>query len=646
MARFETGSIDSPGPSPERPYGGSFELPTASVPAEGHGITENNADTTDWYFDPETGNFVDLYSANSAGDRGFIDPDLDTEHVTEATDEVRRAMHQIGLTERQIAEHLELDGESLVDATDQYLVDAAEHAIDIGVSDAPEIVETALVEGALEATGDRPAGTNNPILGLEIDGYGDQVVEGVVKLHTEGAILPDGESAAEVVARVADHAVEDIKGGEGRKSQEGLLSDAVQAYVLGAPKEYVENTIGVDPKIVSEHIRGLPPEQQEFYRTKRREALFTQEAKEKLQASNPELFKGRISEEFEAKLREAGYNAYAIGFNQHDAITDIEDAKKYLEESGGIELGMYNPDQRFLLHDKGHPMEDYPMGYYSPKMGRFVYAFPVEQGIDSAPHNAVAAQDGIPGDTFVKNTRGDMVANAKYCVGFIDGNQVFHPNEAFLSKDKIVNTIETANPYERLTGEQLVAVRDNIADSIAQGIIKYDKTEVVRASKNLAAIQREFERRLLVPQPPHTRGEVDGSITYVTEPDTTIIQNIVKKLQDTDGAPNIALAMYGGHDEIPQEGEVEDEERLRALEALVVLSSISKGVKQVSGSEFGPSVKNPYSTKTNDELTLIVRRMKQTIAELSEHGGDTTEFRKSLGLVGQVIKAREEVKAA
>ena len=34
----------------------------------------------------------------------------------------------------------------------------------------------------------------------------------------------------------------------------------------------------------------------------------------------------------------------------------------------------------------------------------------------------------------------------------------------------VVPSVEIANPYERLSNEQLVVVRDNIADSIIEGI--------------------------------------------------------------------------------------------------------------------------------------------------------------------------------
>ncbi|MCA9341022.1 hypothetical protein KC952_00665 [Candidatus Saccharibacteria bacterium] len=70
-------------------------------------------------------------------------------------------------------------------------------------SDTPDIIETALIEGALEEIDERPPASSehNPINRLEKEGFGKQVTEGVRKLHEEHATLPDGESAAEVVAK-------------------------------------------------------------------------------------------------------------------------------------------------------------------------------------------------------------------------------------------------------------------------------------------------------------------------------------------------------------------------------------------------------------------------------------------------------------
>jgi hypothetical protein len=200
--------------------------------------------------------------------------------------------------------------------------------------------------------------------------------------------------------------------------------------------------------------------------------------------------------------------------------------------------------------------------------------------------------------------------------------------------------VESTNPYESLAPEQLAKVRDNIADSIVQGIRKYDLAEVTRASANLAAIQREIEARSPETRPAHQRGEVDGAVTYITEPDKAVIQRIVGELQKIDGASNIARAMYGGL-ETPQQDESDPEAILQAAEMSSLLANISREIRSTTGSDLAESTNNPYASMKNEELATTVNRLKQTIQERTGQGLDTTDFRNRLALVGQVIRSRQ-----
>ena len=86
---------------------------------------------------------------------------------TRATPEVQDAITKIESTEAAIAEHTGAVGQELTDDTDKFLVDHAEHAASAEASDSADIVETALIEGALEVTGERPEATENPIITVE-----------------------------------------------------------------------------------------------------------------------------------------------------------------------------------------------------------------------------------------------------------------------------------------------------------------------------------------------------------------------------------------------------------------------------------------------------------------------------------------------
>jgi len=198
------------------------------------------------------------------------------------------------------------------------------------------------------------------------------------------------------------------------------------------------------------------------------------------------------------------------------------------------------------------------------------------------------------------------------------------------------------SPYERLTDEQLTLVRENIADSVIQGIRRYDHSEVARSGANLAAIQREFQARFPELQPKHARGEEDGHVTYITEPDSNVIHDMVQKLQSIDGGPAIAAAMYGGYD-IPPKSQADQETRLQAIEVMTLLSGISKEARRITGSEF-QRTENPYAANTNEQLVATVDRMKQTILSLRAKGRQTEadSYAQKLAQVGQVIKSRQQ----
>lgn len=114
-----------------------------------------------------------------------------------ASPEVKDVIDEIQTIDDAIAERLGTDKPE--QETDTYLVEKAELP---GASS--DEIETALISGALEATGQRTSEGDNPIQVLELDGYGAQITDVVKELHEVHATLPDGEQAAEVLAREID----------------------------------------------------------------------------------------------------------------------------------------------------------------------------------------------------------------------------------------------------------------------------------------------------------------------------------------------------------------------------------------------------------------------------------------------------------
>lgn len=679
---------------------------------------------------------------------------------TKATPEVQDAITKIEATESYIAEQTDTTGQELTENTDEFLVDHAEHAVDSDKPDKADIVETALVEGALEAKGERPVATNNPIITLEKDGYDQQVTEGVKKLHKEGATLPDGESAAEVVVatleaqeahqeQLTTPTTESLKGRTGstgevvehaRQSRADIsvqLDTALQYYANGAPKEDILEHTGLDPSALTKHIKGLPTEEADFLKEMRQKSLgeskvvetqTTTEAKKQENwrdfvdpkvlalATNPDSITDPASR------REALNEAKRISGGERIILQDNDGNPRWGEElsepgqvfafSGNIR-GNYDsapedPEelraQRLDIHfaagvlrgrvthvivetedgqqlmirrtnetnsannqlfdvastaRAGTDNERRSLDSSTLKDVVAVVGEPLMLGIDPRTGKHIKTKSPITKITTLdmrkapvdpshprlskpelrRDTVGEF-GEAMRAARNHSGNQVAVNEAESATAESPSDRVESANPYESLTPEQLAKVRDNIADSIVQGIRKYDIAEVTRASANLAAIQREIEARSPETQPAHKRGEVDGAVTYITEPDQAVIQKIVGGLQKIDGASNIARAMYGSLETL-QQNESDPEAILQAAEMSSLLANISREIRSATGSDLTESTKNPYASMKNEELTKTVNRLEQTIQERTAQGLDTTEFRNRLALVGQVIQSRQ-----
>jgi len=200
---------------------------------------------------------------------------------------------------------------------------------------------------------------------------------------------------------------------------------------------------------------------------------------------------------------------------------------------------------------------------------------------------------------------------------------------------------QSTNPYEQMTNDQLEQVRNNIADSVVRGLLSYNPQEVTRASANLAAIQREFETRFPELLKTLPRGQGENGILYDTLPDPNIVRSIVDKLKDVDGIAGIVFGIRNkaAAERGPSGRQPTLEEVLQATELERLLSEVGRGIQDVTP---GKEKVNPYSDMPNNELDARIEQFKTTIAEQTAAGKDTTELRKNLALIGQVINARKQ----
>lgn len=171
-------------------------------------------------------------------------------------------------------------------------------------------------------------------------------------------------------------------------------------------------------------------------------------------ATAPELLEGRLPSDLEQLLPD-GYKRYALGFNQSDACTSIAKANQYIQDKGGIDLGLYRLHGRFLITDpaleKDEPhAKDYVLGYRGPHFGRFVVAIPIDEKINPSSYPTAIIEENMayssptmpdypyPQDLFIHKTingRQDTIVSEKYIAGFIDNQGKFHKNPNFMKDD-------------------------------------------------------------------------------------------------------------------------------------------------------------------------------------------------------------------
>jgi hypothetical protein len=161
-----------------------------------------------------------------------------------------RALDDIAQVQEKVSKGLglEFDSPKAVAATDEALVHIAGETIDSGASkdETRSTVEDVLIEGALEAVGNKRSSAENPIIMLEQAGYGDDLTKVVYGLHEARVELPNHQEIADVVAReiekLSEHPVmaENIRGVEyipsKKEGVEGALERAETLAEAGIEK--------------------------------------------------------------------------------------------------------------------------------------------------------------------------------------------------------------------------------------------------------------------------------------------------------------------------------------------------------------------------------------------------------------------------
>jgi len=167
------------------------------------------------------------------------------------------------------------------------------------------------------------------------------------------------------------------------------------------------------------------------------------------------LRKGTLPPDQIARLTEAGITDYVLGTNQSQVLSDKE-----LEGFNGINVRPDDPENRFLIFNKDSSQDDIAAalaGYYSNRWGvegyKFVGLFPIsdktreKHGIETDGSPTLAgrlawynyAEFGNPPDMYIelpedeRRLAGDYLLSPRYIAGFIDLDNIYHPNPDFMA---------------------------------------------------------------------------------------------------------------------------------------------------------------------------------------------------------------------
>jgi len=123
-----------------------------------------------------------------------------TENIEQNTETVQVAIETINDIEHFIEEKLNLEGSEKTAAVDDALLYAVQNSHENSLVE--KAVETVVVEGALEESGDKQTSGENPIIDLEKSGYNENVSKTINKFRDDK--LPNGRSISSLAVNIID----------------------------------------------------------------------------------------------------------------------------------------------------------------------------------------------------------------------------------------------------------------------------------------------------------------------------------------------------------------------------------------------------------------------------------------------------------
>lgn len=123
-----------------------------------------------------------------------------TENIEQNTETVQSAIETINDVEHFIEEKLNLEGAEKTTAVDDALLYAVQNSHENSLVE--KAVETVVIEGALEESGDKQTSGENPIIDLEKAGYDESVSKTINKFRDDK--LPNGRNISSLAVNIID----------------------------------------------------------------------------------------------------------------------------------------------------------------------------------------------------------------------------------------------------------------------------------------------------------------------------------------------------------------------------------------------------------------------------------------------------------
>ncbi len=264
----------------------------------------------------------------------------------------------------KIAEYLGLSGKELTKAADEALVASAQETIAAAdedgvrteqeIANIQEVVETVVVQGAMEEAGLEESSGGNPILELDHAKTSDDLVAAIGDLHAEGVTLPDGQEVAELAVGAIERAKWDhmvpLEGGPHGTNEGGWYQDPETGdrYYVKFYRNPDQGRVEFVANAVYEKL-GIKAVRSEIVEIGGREAVASRQVPG-ARSSSPESQRGsqEVRDGFVADAYLANWDVIGL---EYDNIVESDDGFYRIDNGGAMTFRARGGSKEFVQDD-------------------------------------------------------------------------------------------------------------------------------------------------------------------------------------------------------------------------------------------------------------------------------------------------------